>query len=117
MRAFIISALLNARPFHRRLFNGALIVNPRLHHRWGASEAEMFVFKFLPWPGFEPRTSQSNGRERYHSTTAPSLSNALPSPWNALPFSLRITNLSRSLPASFSLLKTVLYSEYSHWER
>jgi len=39
----------------------------RLHHRWGASEAEIFVFKFLPWPGFEPRTSQSN--ERYHSTT------------------------------------------------
>ena len=24
---------------------------------------------FLPWPGFEPRTSQSNGRERYHSIT------------------------------------------------
>src|SRR6218665_162297 len=42
----------------------------RLHHRWGAPEAEIFVFKFLPWPGFEPRTSQSNGRERNHSTTA-----------------------------------------------
>src|SRR6218665_3665777 len=27
-------------------------------------------FKCLPWPGFEPRTSQSNGSERYHSTTA-----------------------------------------------
>ena len=37
----------------------------------GAPEAEIFVFKFLPWPGFEPRTSQSNGRKRYHSTTAP----------------------------------------------
>src|SRR6218665_2384481 len=23
-------------------------------------------FKFLSWPGFEPRTLQSNGRERYH---------------------------------------------------
>ena len=43
----------------------------RLHHRWGAPEAEIFVFKFLPWPGLEPRTSQPNGRERYHSTTAP----------------------------------------------
>ena len=36
----------------------------RLHHRWGAPEAEIFVLKFLPWPGLEPRTSQSNGRER-----------------------------------------------------
>jgi len=27
-------------------------------------------FKFLPWPGFESRTSQSNDRERYYSTTA-----------------------------------------------
>src|SRR6218665_277536 len=27
-------------------------------------------FKFLPWPVFEPRTSQSNDRERHHSTTA-----------------------------------------------
>src|SRR6218665_4012691 len=26
-------------------------------------------FKFLPWPGFEPHTSESNGRERHHSTT------------------------------------------------
>ena len=43
----------------------------RLHHRWGAPEAEIFVFKCLPWPGFEPWTSQSNGRERDHSTTAP----------------------------------------------
>ena len=34
-------------------------------------KAEILVFKFLPWPGFEPRTSQSNDRERYHSTTAP----------------------------------------------
>src|SRR6218665_1277176 len=34
----------------------------------GAPEAEIFVLKFLPWPGFEPRTSQSNGRERHHST-------------------------------------------------
>src|SRR6218665_753722 len=40
----------------------------RLHHRWGAIEAEIFIFKFLPWPGFQPQTSQSNGRERYHST-------------------------------------------------
>ena len=44
----------------------------RLHNHWGAPEAEIFVFKFLPWPGFEPRTSQSNGRERNHSTTATS---------------------------------------------
>jgi len=41
----------------------------RLHHRWGAPEADIFVFKFLPWPGFEPQTSQSNGREHYYSTT------------------------------------------------
>ena len=27
-------------------------------------------FKFLPWPGFEPQTSQSNGGERHHWTTA-----------------------------------------------
>src|SRR6218665_989155 len=27
-------------------------------------------FKFLPWPGFEPRTLQSDGRDRDHSTTA-----------------------------------------------
>ena len=27
-------------------------------------------FKFLPWPGFEPRTSQSNGHKGHHSTTA-----------------------------------------------
>src|SRR6218665_1255187 len=40
----------------------------RLHHRWGVPEAEIFVFKFLPWPG---RTSKSNGRELYHSTTTP----------------------------------------------
>src|SRR6218665_1462042 len=45
----------------------------RLHHRWGAPEAEIFVFKFLPWPEFEPRTSQSNDRGHYHSTTAPPL--------------------------------------------
>jgi len=36
----------------------------RYHHCWGAPEAEMFIFKFLPWPGFEPLTSQFNGRER-----------------------------------------------------
>ena len=30
-------------------------------------------FKFLLWPGFEPRTSQYNGRERYHLTTAHTL--------------------------------------------
>src|SRR6218665_2699220 len=23
-------------------------------------------FKFLPWPGFEPRTLQTDGRKRYH---------------------------------------------------
>ena len=23
-------------------------------------------FNYLPWPGFEPRTLQFNGRERYH---------------------------------------------------
>src|SRR6218665_2365137 len=42
----------------------------RLRHRWGAPEAEIFVFKFLLWPGFEPRTSQSKGHERNHSNTA-----------------------------------------------
>src|SRR6218665_1753791 len=42
----------------------------RLHHRWGVPEAEIFVLKFLPWPRFEPRTSQSNGRERCQSNTA-----------------------------------------------
>jgi len=41
-----------------------------LYHRWGAPEAEIFFFKFLLWPGFEPRTSQSNGRERNLSITA-----------------------------------------------
>ena len=54
------------------LYRGVLWPHParvtRLHHRWGATEAE-FLFKFLPWLGFEPRTSQSNGRQRYHSTT------------------------------------------------
>ena len=40
----------------------------------GAHEAEIsFRFKFLHWPGFEPRTLQSNGGERYHYTTARSL--------------------------------------------
>jgi len=34
----------------------------RFHHRWGASEAEIFGFKFV--------ISQSYGRERNHSTTA-----------------------------------------------
>src|SRR6218665_243316 len=58
------------------LYRGVLIgAHParvtHLHHCWGAPEAEIFVFKFLPWPRFEPRTAQSNGRERYHSTTAP----------------------------------------------
>src|SRR6218665_3594980 len=28
------------------------------------------VIKFLPWTGFESRTSQSNDCERYHSTMA-----------------------------------------------
>ena len=55
------------------LYSGVVWLHParvtRLHHCWGANEAESFVFKFLPWPGFDPRTSQSNGRERYHSTT------------------------------------------------
>jgi len=27
-------------------------------------------FKFLPWPGFEPRTLQSDGHERYNHTMA-----------------------------------------------
>src|SRR6218665_2336960 len=31
--------------------------------------------KFLPWLGFEPRTLQSDGRDRYHSTTAMTLEN------------------------------------------
>src|SRR6218665_3601429 len=58
------------------LYSGVLIgltlhgCTPSLY-RWGAPEAEIFVFKFLLWPGFESRTLQSNGRERYHSTTAP----------------------------------------------
>ena len=55
------------------LYSCVLWPNPArvtcLHHRWGAIEAEIFVLKFLPWPGFEPRTSQSNGCECYHSTT------------------------------------------------
>src|SRR6218665_2692229 len=55
------------------LYSGVLWPHPArvtcFHPHLGAIEAEIFVFKFLPWPGFEPRTSQSNGRERYHSTT------------------------------------------------
>src|SRR6218665_1543854 len=27
-------------------------------------------FKFLPWPGFEPRTLQSDGHEHHHWTKA-----------------------------------------------
>src|SRR6218665_2087504 len=56
--------------------NKTILIEPhparvtRLHHRWGAPEAEIFFFKFLPWPRFKPRTLQSNGRERYHWTTA-----------------------------------------------
>ena len=56
------------------LYSGILWPHParvtRIHQRWGAVEAQIFVFKFLPRPVFEPRTLQSNGRERYHSTTA-----------------------------------------------
>ena len=37
--------------------------------RRGAREAEISRFKFLLWPGFEPRILHSGGRERYHSTT------------------------------------------------
>src|SRR6218665_1387486 len=47
----------------------SVLISLTLHAR-GEPEADIFVFKFLPWPGFEPRTSQSNGRERNHSTTA-----------------------------------------------
>ena len=36
----------------------------------GARMKQKSCFKFLLWLGFEPRTSQSKGRERYHSTTA-----------------------------------------------
>ena len=42
----------------------------RLHHYWGANEAEISFQMSALATGFEPRTSQSNGRERYHSTTA-----------------------------------------------
>src|SRR6218665_2980098 len=31
------------------------------------------LFKFLHWPGFEPRTLQCEGRERHHSTAAHTL--------------------------------------------
>ena len=44
-----------------------------LHHRWGAPEAEIFVFKFLPWAGFETQTSQSNGRELIAMTISVSI--------------------------------------------
>ena len=54
----------------------------------GASEVEIFVFKCLPWPGFETRTSQSNGRERYHSTTARGVHPPL-RPWCIFPLSFR----------------------------
>src|SRR6218665_267725 len=54
------------------LCSGVLWPHPawvtRLHHLWGAIETEIFVFKFLHWPGFESWTSQSNGHECYHST-------------------------------------------------
>ena len=40
------------------------VVVPEAEHEVGMKQKSRF--KFLPWPGLEPRTSQSNGRERYH---------------------------------------------------
>ena len=40
------------------------VVVPEAEH--GVCIKQNSHFKFLLWPGFEPRTSQSNGRERYH---------------------------------------------------
>src|SRR6218665_2217263 len=37
---------------------------------YGASTKQKSCFKFLPWPGFEPRTLQSNGHERYRPTVS-----------------------------------------------
>ena|SRR6218665_1206297 len=37
---------------------------------WGATIELKSRFKCVPWPGFEPRSSHSDGRERCHSTTA-----------------------------------------------
>ena len=36
----------------------------------GVRMKQKSCFKFLPWPGFESRTTQANGRERDQSTTA-----------------------------------------------
>ena len=43
-------------------------VVPEVEHRVRIKQKSRF--KSLPWPGFETQTSQSNGRERYHSTMA-----------------------------------------------
>src|SRR6218665_2529314 len=40
------------------------VVVPEAEH--GVHMKQKSSFKFLPWPGFEPRTSQSNGRKPYH---------------------------------------------------
>ena len=53
------------------LYSGVLWLHPArvtcLHHHWGANEPEISFSN--PWPGFEPRTSQSDGRKRLHLTT------------------------------------------------
>ena len=41
-----------------------------MQRRSGVRMKQKSRIKFLPWPGFGPRTLQSDGRERYHSTTA-----------------------------------------------
>ena len=69
--------LINYRIDIHVLYSGVLWPHParvtRLHHHWDAIESDIFVCKFLTWQGFEPQTSQSNGRERYHPTTTPLL--------------------------------------------
>ena len=40
------------------------VVVPEAEH--GVRKKHKSRFKFLPWPEFEPQTSQSKGRERYH---------------------------------------------------
>src|SRR6218665_2333647 len=66
------------------LYSGVLWPDParvtRLHHRWGANEAEIFVSNFYPAArGLNPGPHSVNGREWYHSTTAqPSLAYLAP---------------------------------------
>ena len=55
--------------FFRRVFmlgtgSGTRCCGPR--GRAGVRMKQKSHLKFLLWPGFEPRTLQSNGRKRYH---------------------------------------------------